>query len=89
MKFVVTARFVPGADHTPHLEAERERVLELKQQGVIEDAYRMADHSGAYLVVEGPSLKDVEKALATLPYVKSGIMKAELEQVESLSFIWS
>jgi muconolactone delta-isomerase len=89
MKFLVIGQFVPEADHETHMDAERRRVRELKQQGVLEQAFRRADRTGAYLIVDAPSIADVEKAISTLPFVETGIMKADIEEIESLDFIWA
>ncbi|UTM38005.1 hypothetical protein MX572_04135 [Rhodococcus pyridinivorans] len=62
---------------------------ELKDSGVLEQAFRKADKSGAYLIFNASSIEEVERAISSLPFVQEGIMVADIEEIESLEFIWS
>lgn len=90
MKFFVDGRFVPGKDPGPRMLDERRRVKELKDSGALLWAYRRPEiGGGAIMLVEMDSREEVEAALATLPFVQLGIMSCEVEEVESLEFIWN
>jgi muconolactone delta-isomerase len=84
MKFFVDARFTPGANPAPELEAEKRRVAELRDAGVIEQVLRRLDDTGAFLVMEAPDARAVDAALASLPFAVSGTMTFNVDQIEPL-----
>jgi muconolactone delta-isomerase len=58
----------PGSEDVLSLiPAERERVRELSEEGTLEALYLAADRAGGWIVMRGPSLAWVERALASLP----------------------
>ncbi len=84
MKFYVDARFTPGSDPAPTMQAEIRRVGELREEGFIELLYRRTDGTGAYLVVNDDSLAGAKAQLDTLPFVQEGTMSIAIDEVEQL-----
>jgi hypothetical protein len=84
MKFFVDARFVPGADPAPELEAEIRRVRELRDAGLIEQVLRRLDNTGAFLVMEAADARTVDAALASLPFAISETMTFIVDSIEPL-----
>lgn len=60
------------------LREEAARVWELVQAGVIREIHFRADRSAAVLHMETASLEAAERALATLPLVRSGLIRFDL-----------
>jgi hypothetical protein len=84
MKFFVDARFVPGADPAPELEAEIRRVRELRDAGLIEQVLRRLDDTGAFLVMEAPDARALDAAVASLPFALSETMTFTVEAIDPL-----
>jgi muconolactone delta-isomerase len=84
MKFFVDARFTPGANPAPELEAEKRRVAELRDAGLIEQVLRRLDNTGAFLVMEAPDSRAVDAALASLPFALSETMTFSVDPIEPL-----
>jgi muconolactone delta-isomerase len=84
MRFFVDARFTPGADPEPRMEDEKQRIRELRDEGFIEQLFRRLDGTGAYLVVTEDSVDAVHARLDTLPFVEIGIMRMQVDEIETL-----
>ena len=84
MKFFVDARFVPGQDPAPQMEAEVQRVRELREEGLIEQVLRRLDDTGAYLVMEARDRAAVDAALVSLPFAQSRTMTFKVDAIEAL-----
>lgn len=84
MLFFGDARFVPGADFAAHYDDEVRAVGELRERGVIQRLYRHLDGSGAMLILRGESAAEVEGELATLPFVRLGLMRIPINEIEEL-----
>ncbi|MBY8863386.1 hypothetical protein K7711_43445 [Nocardia sp. CA2R105] len=90
MKFFVDGRFVPGKAAEPHMLEERKRVKELKESGALLWAYRRPEiGGGAILLIESDTREGADELLESLPFVRLGIMSCDVEEVESLDFIWA
>lgn len=84
MQFLADARLLPGADIEPHLEAEIERIEELRDDNVIEHLFRRKDGRGAYLVMNGQSAEEIQDAIDSLPFVKLGLMEIPFAETERM-----
>lgn len=84
MRFYVDARFTPGSDPQPSMQAEIKRVGELKDEGFIELLFRRIDGTGAYLVVTAEDEASARATLDTLPFVAEGTMSIAIDEVEQL-----
>jgi muconolactone delta-isomerase len=81
MKFLAIEREVPGIrddQYLPHLRAEAERVWELYQSGIMRELYFRADEEAAVLVMECSDRTEAERALATLPLAREGLIRFEV-----------
>lgn len=69
MKFMITIRFRPEDRPAidPLIPQERERVIELRKQGVLEAIYISSDGSPVWLVMQGESQAAVQESLKTFP----------------------
>ena len=77
MKILARETEMPGATDerfTPRLAEEAARAWELHQAGVIRELYFRADADAAALVLECASVEEAERALATLPLVREGLI---------------
>lgn len=81
MKILAIEKDLPGITQekmNPFLREESARAWELYQDGILRELYFRADVPGAVLVMEAGSIEEVEKALATLPLVREGLVAFDL-----------
>jgi len=81
MKILALETEMPGATDerfTPRFAEEAARAWELHQAGVIRELYFRADADAAVLVLECASVEEAERALATLPLVREGLIGFDL-----------
>jgi muconolactone delta-isomerase len=74
----VLALFHNQQDPTPYLADERKRVRELQEEGVLEQLWLRADHTGAVLLLEAADAADAHRHLATFPLVEHGVATVEV-----------
>jgi ketosteroid isomerase-like protein len=71
-------------DPTPYLQAERARIYELLQAGIVETVLLKADRSGAIVLLRAADEAAARDALSSLPLVANGITSfGELTEVIS------
>lgn len=63
-----------GKDITPHLQAEGQRVRELRQEGLVRDLFLKADRSGPILVLNNTTAEDAKTQLASLPFIEHDLV---------------
>ena len=81
MKILAIEHERPGAGtetFRPHTKAEALRAWQLYQDNVVRELYFRQDRNEAILVLESSSVEEAQKALATLPLVKAGLIEFEL-----------
>jgi hypothetical protein len=81
MKILAIEREQPGVkaeQFQSHLQAEALATWRLHQADVVRELYFRADQNTAVLVLECTDLAEAEKALATLPLVKAGLIAFDL-----------
>ncbi|MFZ6028322.1 MAG: superoxide dismutase [Chloroflexota bacterium] len=81
MKILALERELEGAsgEQFQHFAgAEARRAWELYQAGLIRELYFRADRDEAVLVLECASTADAQAALATLPFVREGLIAFDL-----------
>jgi muconolactone delta-isomerase len=61
-----------------HAKAEASKVWEYHQAGVIRELYFRAGKNEAVLILECASVIEAQEILATLPFVKTGLISFEL-----------
>lgn len=84
MLYLGDARFTEGADIGPHLEAEKRRVQELRDEGFIAQLFRRTDGTGAVLILSDDSPESATARLGTLPFVQLGLMTIPVTELEQL-----
>jgi len=82
MLFFGDARILPGQDIAPHLDDEVAAVDELMRRGFIKQLFRHLDGTGAILIIESESAQAAEEVLATLPFVRHGVMRIPVSALE-------
>jgi hypothetical protein len=60
------------------LAPEQQRTAELMQEGFVQQLLLRADGAGGYMVLSADSAASAHEQLNTLPFMKEGIMTAEL-----------
>ena len=81
MKILAIETEVPGVPDEafePLLRDEAARAWELHQAGVVRELYFRDDRHEAVLVLECESVRAAQEALATLPLVRSGLIRFDL-----------
>jgi hypothetical protein len=78
------ALFTEGADYEAHLEAEKRRVQELRDEGFIAQIFRRTDGTGAVLILDDDSAESAIARLGTLPFVQLGLMSIPVTELEQL-----
>jgi hypothetical protein len=84
MLFFGDALIVPGSDVGPYLEAEKQRVAELRDEGFITQLFRRCDGTGVVLILEADSAAAAHERLAALPFVQRGLMTIPVTELEQL-----
>ena len=69
---------VNDAQFAPLLQLEASKVWELYQEGVLRQFYYRQDRHDAIFILECSSLDMASKILATLPFVKAGLIAFDL-----------
>ncbi len=70
MKFMVTMSFIPNPEIASLVPAERARVAELREAGILESLYLANDSTKAWLIMQGESREAVTEATNSLPLHK-------------------
>jgi hypothetical protein len=79
MRFMVLGSWDPVDPAIPRLIAsEQQRTAELMQEGFVQQLLLRADGAGGYMIVSADSAASATAQLSTLPFMKEGIMRAEL-----------
>jgi len=69
MKVLVIGHLT-GKDIGPHLQAEGQKVAELRSEGLIQDLFLKADRTGPILLLNDTNAHDARIRLARLPFVQ-------------------
>jgi muconolactone delta-isomerase len=79
MRFMVLGSWDPAHPAIPRLIAsEQQRTADLMQEGFVQQLLLRADGAGGYMVVSADSAAAATQRLSTLPFMREGIMQAEL-----------
>jgi uncharacterized protein YciI len=73
-----------GSDVGRYLEEKKRVLAELREQGVVREAFSPAAGHGVISILEGSSLEDVQAQLARLPFVAHGLLVFEYTEVVPL-----
>lgn len=81
MQVLVIARVVAGTAMEkvlPLVKPEAAKVWEYYAANLVHTIHYIADHSGAVLLFEAPSVEAVNEAVAKLPMVEAGVLECEV-----------
>lgn len=81
MQFLVIARVVEGTPMDkvlPLVPKEAAKVWEEYAADMVRSIHYIANMSGAVLMLEAPSLEEVQEAVAKFPMVEAGVLDAEV-----------
>lgn len=84
MKILAIEKEIPGVaevDYKPHLVNEAKKAWKLYQQGIIRELYFTAENNLAVLILECKDKAEAEKYLDTLPLVKEGLIKFDVQML--------
>jgi uncharacterized protein YciI len=81
MYVLATTTFTDRSKLAPLIKAEVEHVHQLRHEGVITQAFRRVDGTGAVLVLQVDSLEEAEHKLAQLPFAQAGLMTMEYAEL--------
>jgi hypothetical protein len=84
MYFFVTGHVSRPGEIGPYLEDEKRVLGELREQGVVREAFSPAGGHGVIGILEGPSLQEVQAQMARLPFVAQGLLTFEYTEVTPL-----
>jgi uncharacterized protein YciI len=82
--FFATGRVTQPAEIGRYREEEKRVLAELREQGVVREAFSPAAGHGVISILEGSSLEDVQAQLARLPFVAHGLLVFEYTEVVPL-----
>jgi muconolactone delta-isomerase len=84
MYFFATGH-VSHPDQLGPLLAEEKRVLaELREQGLVREAFTPAGGHGVISIIEAPSLEEARTQMARLPFVAHGLLTFDYTEVNEL-----
>jgi hypothetical protein len=95
LKVLALEREKPGKtseDFKSHLRTEALHAWRLLQSGVVREIYFRADRDEAVIILECADLGEAQRALATLPLVKAGLIEFEyipLKPYPGFSRLWT
>jgi hypothetical protein len=84
MHFFATGKLTHPDQIGPYLEAEKRVLTELREQGVVREAFTPTGGHGVIGIFEGPSLDAVQAQVGRLPFVANGLLTFEYTEVTEL-----
>ena len=82
---VLAIGHLTGKDITPYLQAEGDRVTELRADGLIRDVFLKADRSGPVLLLNDTTAGEAPARLATLPFVEHQLVTFDYIELNDIS----
>ena len=84
MYFLATGVFTDRSKLAPLLQAEKEKLRELKQDGVIAHSYYRPDGGGVVFILQVADAEDARKRMAEFPFVQAGLLLFEYAELALL-----
>jgi extradiol dioxygenase family protein len=84
MKVLVIGHLT-GKDIQPHLQAEGRRIAELRGEGLVQDLFLKADHTGPVLLLNDTNAHDARVRLASLPFVEHDLVTFDYIELDETS----
>jgi len=82
---VLAIGHMTGKDIQPYLEAENDRVAQLRSQGLIRDLFFKADRSGPVLLLNDTTAERARQQLATLPLTEHKLITYDYIELDDAS----
>jgi uncharacterized protein YciI len=84
MFFLATGTLSDPSQIGPHQQEENRVLAELREQGLVREAFRKADGPGVIGVLEAASLEEAEAHMGRLPFVALGLLSFEYTELVEL-----
>jgi hypothetical protein len=81
MFFFATGHVTRPAEIGPYLEEEKRVLAELRENGVVREAFSPAAGHGVISILVGPNLAAVQAQMARLPFVAYGLLTFEYTEI--------
>jgi muconolactone delta-isomerase len=84
MYFFATGTLIHPEQIGPLLEEEKRVLAELRQQGLVREAFTRTGSHGVISILEAPSLEQARAQMNRLPFVAYGIMTFDYTEITEL-----
>jgi hypothetical protein len=84
MYFLATGTLTDPSQIGPHQQEETRVLTELREQGLVREAFRKATGPGVIGILHAPSLEEVQAHMGRLPFVALGLMTFEYTELVEL-----
>lgn len=84
MHVIARGRIVDASNLDPHRPEEAAVAAELKNEGLLEHAYRCVDSPEVYVVLNAADLDRAKQAMGRLPFVRLGYLEFTYEEVSEI-----
>jgi hypothetical protein len=84
MYFFASGKLTHPDQIGPYLEAEKRVLAELRDEGVVREAFTPTGGHGVIAIFEGPGLEEVQAQVGRLPFVANGLLAFEYTEVTEL-----
>jgi hypothetical protein len=84
MFFLATGTLSDPSQIGPHQREENRVLAELREQGLVREAFRKADGPGVIGVLQAASLEEAEAHMGRLPFVALGLLSFEYTELVEL-----
>jgi hypothetical protein len=84
MYFLATGILTDLSQARPHQEEETRVLTELRERGLVREAFRRATGPGVVSILEASSLEEAREQMSRLPFVALGILTFEYSELIEL-----
>jgi hypothetical protein len=84
MYFLATGTLTNPAEIGPHQQEENRVLGELREQGLVKEAFRRASGPGVIGILEAVSLEEARAGMGRLPFVALGLLSFEYTELVEL-----
>jgi uncharacterized protein YciI len=84
MYFFATGHLLSPDQIGPLMEEEKRVLSELRQQGLVREAFTPVSGHGVISILEAPSLQEAREQMNRLPFVAHGLLTFEYTEITEL-----
>jgi hypothetical protein len=84
MYFLATGTLTDLSHASPHQEEETRVLTELRERGLVREAFRRAAGPGVVSILEASSLQEAQEQMSRLPFVALGLLTFEYTELIEL-----